>query len=228
MTSEFLVRLSGMLIMAFVGARFGVEVAVPPLPPEVFALIFGLVGSLAGLILTPYFTTRPARFTSRMILQLPAEVLVASIFGLIFGLIIAALFSVPLSLLPQPFSAWVPAIIAIAAAYLSITIFSFRAQDVFRLMRDLFRGNASSSQSYAQSNIPILLDTSVIIEGRILDISKTGVVGGTLIVPQFLLAERRHTAHSAETWRRSRGRGGREGLEGWQRGGRARVTVSAV
>jgi len=228
MTSEFLVRLSGMLIMAFVGARFGVEVAVPPLPPEVFALIFGLVGSLAGLILTPYFTTRPARFTSRMIRQLPAEVLVASIFGLIFGLIIAALFSVPLSLLPQPFSAWVPSIIAIAAAYLSITIFSFRAQDVFRLVRDLFRGNASSSQSYAQSNIPILLDTSVIIDGRILDISKTGFVVGTLIIPQFVLAELQHIADSGETLRRSRGRRGLEVLEELQRESKAPVTVTEV
>src|SRR5258708_21023862 len=121
MTSEFLVRLSGMLIMALVGARFGVEVAVPPLAPEVFALIFGLVGSLAGLILTPYFTTRPARFTSRMIRQLPAEVLVTSIFGLIFGLIISAFCSVPLTLLPQPFRALLPSMIAIAPPYLILT-----------------------------------------------------------------------------------------------------------
>ncbi len=95
-------------------------------------------------------------------------------------------------------------------------------------MRDLFRGNASSSQSYAQSNIPILLDTSVIIDGRILDISKTGFVVGTLIIPQFVLAELQHIADSGETLRRSRGRRGLEVLEELQRESKAPVTVTEV
>jgi|SRR5450432_217286 len=228
MTSEFIFRLSGMLILAFGGALIGVEVAVPPLTPEVFALIFALVGALAGLILTPYFTTRPARFASRTIRQMPAEVLLASIIGLIFGLIMAALFAVPLSLLPEPFRSWVPSLIAVVAAYLSVMIFSFRAQDVFRLVRDLFRGNSQTPQSYAQDNIQILLDTSVIIDGRILDISKTGFLVGTLVVPQFVLAELQHIADSGEALRRSRGRRGLEVLEELQRESKAPVTVTEI
>src|SRR5258708_40308148 len=100
-----------MLVLAFMGARLGVEVAVPPLSQEVFALIFALVGALAGFIPTPYFTTRPARFTRRLILQFPAAGLLASSFGLIFWLITASHFAVPLSPLPQPFSARVPSLI---------------------------------------------------------------------------------------------------------------------
>src|SRR5438874_4193319 len=176
--------------MAHAGARFGLCISVPPLTPDVIPLIFGLVGALVGLILSPYFTTRPARFARTLSRELPAEVLVTSIIGLIFGLIIAALFSVPFSLLPQPFSQWVPSIVAVVAAYLSITIFAFRAQDVFRLARELFRGGPQEMGSgVAQSASEILLDTSVIIDGRVLDISKTGFINGQLLVPQFVLAE---------------------------------------
>src|SRR6266849_4553841 len=72
MSSELAIRLIGMVILALAGARFGTEVAVPPLTPDVFALIFGLVGALIGLILTPYATTRPARLARHIIRELPA------------------------------------------------------------------------------------------------------------------------------------------------------------
>ena len=65
MTSELALRLIGMVVMALAGARFGLSIAVPPLTPDVFALIFGLVGALVGLILSPYVTTRPARFARK-------------------------------------------------------------------------------------------------------------------------------------------------------------------
>jgi uncharacterized protein YacL len=226
MTSELALRLVGMIVLALAGARLGVEIAAPPLTADVFALIFGLVGALAGLILTPYLTTRPARFARGIIRQMPAEVLVTSIIGLIFGLIIAALFSVPFSLLPQPFSQWVPSIVAVVAAYLSITIFAFRAQDVFRLARELFRGGPQEIGSgISQSASEILLDTSVIIDGRVLDISKTGFINGQLLVPQFVLAELQHIADSGEVLKRSRGRRGLEILEELQANSKAPVSV---
>src|SRR5713226_2131521 len=225
MSSELIIRLIGMVILALAGARFGTEVAVPPLTPDVFALMFGLVGALVGLILTPYATTRPARVARHVIREMPAEVLVTSIIGLIFGLIIAALFSVPFSLLPQPFSQWVPSIVAVVAAYLSITIFAFRAQDVFRLARELFRGGGSSITERIQADVQILLDTSVIIDGRVLDISKTGFIFGILLVPQFVLAELQHIADSGEMLKRSRGRRGLEILEEMQRDSKLPVQI---
>ncbi len=61
MTPELIFRFLGMLVLAFAGARFGVEIAVSPQTTDVFALAFGLIGALTGLIITPYITTRPAR-----------------------------------------------------------------------------------------------------------------------------------------------------------------------
>ena len=46
MTSELALRLIGMVIMSLAGARFGIAIYAPPLTPDVFALIFGLVGAL--------------------------------------------------------------------------------------------------------------------------------------------------------------------------------------
>lgn len=57
---------------------------------------------------------------------------------------------------------------------------------------------------------PILLDTSAIIDGRIKDISQTGFIYGTLLVPRFVLEELQHIADSADTMRRNRGRRGLE------------------
>jgi len=52
------------------------------------------------------------------------------------------------------------------------------------------------------------LDTSVIIDGRIADICKTGFVEGPLIIPQFVLEELQHIADSSDTLKRNRGRRG--------------------
>ncbi len=57
---------------------------------------------------------------------------------------------------------------------------------------------------------PILLDTSAIIDGRIKDISQTGFIYGTLLVPRFVLEELQRIADSADTMRRNRGRRGLE------------------
>ena len=53
-----------------------------------------------------------------------------------------------------------------------------------------------------------LLDTSVIIDGRIADISETGFIEGILVVPQFVLTELQHIADSSDTLKRTRGRRG--------------------
>ncbi|CDF58925.1 PIN/TRAM domain-containing protein [Thermobrachium celere] len=55
---------------------------------------------------------------------------------------------------------------------------------------------------------PKILDTSVIIDGRILDILKTGFVEGTIVIPQFVLEELRHIADSSDNLKRARGRRG--------------------
>ncbi len=221
MTSELIWRLVGMVGLALLGARFGAELAVPPLTREATTLLFGLVGALSGLILTPYFTTRPARIARNAIMETPAETLVTAIIGLLLGLAVAALASVPLGLLPPPLSQWLPVVMMVVLGYLSVTVFALRAQDLLqiapRLLRPAEAHPALESPNVYTGNISILVDSSAIIDGRILDISKTGFLQGELIVPSFVLREIQHIADESNTLRRNRGRRGLEILEEMQR-----------
>ena len=139
--------------------------------------------------------------------------LTAVIAGLFLGLVAAALLTLPLSLLPTPFGQIAPLIAAVIFCYLSIVILIARRADLQAFINN-FR---STGQTTPGVNLPpvfeetfVLLDTSVIIDGRIADISRTGFLRDTLLIPNFILFELQHIADSADPMRRSRGRRGLE------------------
>ncbi len=206
MSLEFIFRLIGMTIFAVIGARLGEGFADDMnLPSEANSLLFLLAGALTGLLITPWITTRPAATARRAIIQTRAETLVTSIFGLLVGLVLAALLALPLSMLPDPAGQYLPTIMAVVTAYLSIILFSLRGQDMFSMAGVAGRGNMFGR---AFQSGEILLDTNVIIDGRILDLSQTGFVSQKLVVPQFVVRELQHIADSSDTLRRQRGRHG--------------------
>jgi len=87
-------------------------------------------------------------------------------------------------------------------------------------LRERFAGKKSKPSER------ILVDTSAIIDGRIADISQTGFVPGTLVVPRFVLEELQHIADSADSMRRNRGRRGLDVLQRLQKDGSAPVEIS--
>jgi uncharacterized protein YacL len=124
------------------------------------------------------------------------------------GLIIAALISFPLSLLPPPFSQILPFVAAVLFGYLGIMVMITRQRDILSLIRGQRSGRGESSEAGGDGHRPVLLDTSVIIDGRIADISLTGFIEGEMLVPRFVLNELQHIADSSDTLRRNRGRRG--------------------
>lgn len=72
---------------------------------------------------------------------------------------------------------------------------------------------------------PSILDTSAIIDGRILDIAKTGFISGLVLVPQFVLTELQQVADSADSLKRARGRRGFEIIEELKKVKQLRVEV---
>jgi uncharacterized protein YacL len=209
MSAEFISRIAGMILMAtagvflgtYVAARFGGE-------PYQYAAVFLLVGSLGGLVLTPYVTVRPFLALRKRIRQAPAQQLLAAALGLIVGLIIAALIAFPLSLLPSPFNQILPFVAAVLFGYLGIMVMITRQHDIFRLFRGRLLERGESPESGDDGRRPVLLDTSVIIDGRIADISHTGFIEGEMLVPRFVLNELQHIADSPDALRRNRGRRG--------------------
>jgi uncharacterized protein YacL len=210
---EFILRLIGAVLGSIAGGFMGAYLAsFLGVTAEAYVVILGLVGFLGGLILTPYFTTRPLRYLTRKLSTMPQERLTAVVIGTFLGLVAAALLTLPLSLLPSPFGQITPLIAAFIFCYLSITILISHQNDLKGIVKNIRVSESESAElenkkGNDQENF-ILLDTSVIIDGRILDISRTGFIRSTLLIPNFILLELQHIADSADPMRRSRGRRG--------------------
>ena len=208
---EFVLRIIGAVAGSIGGSIGGFQFAHwLGLPPDVYAIVFGLIGFLAGLILTPFVTTRPLRRIRRELSQMSAGRLTAIMAGIFLGLVAAALLSLPLALLPSPFRQIMPLVTAVLFCYLSVVILVTRQNDLQNMFSNFRSGGTPGDGSEANNDEVVLLDTSVIIDGRIADISKTGFIQSTLLVPNFVLFELQHIADSADALRRNRGRRGLE------------------
>jgi uncharacterized protein YacL len=210
MSSEFIVRIVGMAVLVVAGIYLGVFLSeLAGGDAEFWAIVFGLLGALVGLVLTPYVTTRPIRAIRVAMAGLSARRMVAGVLGFIVGLVIAALLAFPLSLLPNPFGKLMPFIGAVLFGYLGTAIAIMREHDVTNLIRARFpESSGESSVRLSEPGRNVLLDTSVIIDGRILDIARTGFISGSMLVPSFVLVELQQVADSSDPLRRQRGRRG--------------------
>jgi uncharacterized protein YacL len=212
---EFLFRLIGMVALAVGGAYLGIFLAIAAnsQPADLWAVVFALLGALAGLVGAPFLTTRPARAIRTAIMQMSPSALLAGMAGLVVGLLVAGLLSFPLSLLPRPFGQVLPMVGAVIFSWLSISVFIMRQRDIFSLFRGRLSGKlAAEGAGTSNEGRSVLLDTSVIIDGRIADIARTGFIAGIILVPKFVLNELQHIADSPDALRRNRGRRGLEVL----------------
>ncbi len=222
MSLEFILRIVGMVVLFILGAYWGAYLGeLMGGQPDLYAIILGMLGALIGLVLTPFITTRPARALRRLLSQISAQTLLAGLAGLMAGLVIAALLAFPLSLLPEPFRNILPFIGVILFSYLGISVFVMRQNDLFSMLRLNLPARSGvggeTGLGGMDGNRTILLDTSVIIDGRIADIAKTGFLVGTLVIPRFVLNELQNIADSSDSLRRQRGRRGIEVLSQLQK-----------
>ena len=235
MSIELIFRLIGMAALAIAGAYVGQDLGgFYGLDTLTSTVIFSLVGALMGLILTPYFTTRPMRTLRSLLGRIAAETLFAALVGLVSGLIVAALLASPLSMLPDIFGKIAPFLGVLLFSYLGVSIFVMRQGDIMGILSSLSqRGSGDNatnggSSSWSKMNRTILLDTSVIIDGRIADIASTGFLPGTLLVPRFVLNELQYVADSPDGLRRQRGRRGMEVLANLQKDPNVMVRISDI
>jgi uncharacterized protein YacL len=205
MILELVLRFLGMIVLGVVGWQLGQYLAGTGAHDYYlrYVVVLMLAGAALGGIVTPWLTIKPIRYIRRRIRQLPAQELFAIIMGLIVGLIVAGLLSPILAKLPAPFGDVLPFVGAVLFGYLGIAVMTMRQRDIFALI-----GTRLSGDSVSPDERPVLLDTSVIIDGRIADISQTGFVSGTMLVPRFVLNELQHIADSPDVLRRNRGRRG--------------------
>ena len=202
-------------------------------------LLGALIGGIIGFIVSPFFTSRLKRFSVWFESQLsktPIHDVVAGAFGLAIGLIIANLLGSAFSQIPG-IGGYIPVIFSIVLGYLGIHIMIRKRKELtspfdglVKFLKDYAKNKDGKAQypgggKEAQAGLPAvipqgtgevsykLLDTSVIIDGRIADICDTGFIEGTIIIPVFVLEELQHIADSADSLKRVRGRRGLDILQ---------------
>ncbi len=167
----------------------------PPIP------LLGLVGGLFLAALT--------LLIEKGLKNIPLKNLLGSFVGLILGIMAANLFSnVFFSNLYNHQQIVLPLLGVLygVCGYIGLRIGFKKGEEIHVPGWKLF------SKSAPQSENTKILDTSVIIDGRIADITETGFLEGALIIPQFVLNELQHIADSSDSIKRTRGKRGLEVL----------------
>ena len=181
-----------------------------------------VASGIVGLVGAPWLTVKPANALRSSLRQIPTVQLMAATAGLAIGLAIAALLAYPLSLLPIPFGTVLPFVGVIVMGYLGVTMMVLRHREILNFFQfpnggesnpDLPKLPLLDKSGRRQYSDMMLLDTSVIIDGRIADVAETGFLWAILAVPRFILNELQYIADSAEVLRRNRGRRGLEILD---------------
>ncbi|HHJ06424.1 MAG TPA: TRAM domain-containing protein [Anaerolineae bacterium] len=214
MSLELIIRLVGMVVFAIIGVQLAPLLQISPSDTSLrLSIAMSLSFAALGLLVAPWITIKPFNWVRYQIRRLPASRLIAAIIGLAIGLAIAALLTAPLSTLPTPFNRVLPISISLIFGYIGMAIMVMRHQDITALMNAplLAAGNRGGNKpAPSPFSDALLLDSSVVIDGRIADISQTGFLRGTLLVPRFVLNEVQHVSDSSDALRRSRGRRGLE------------------
>lgn len=146
--------------------------------------------------------------------QIPLSTVLISVSGIILGLLIGALLSVPLGKLPFSWASFLPIIITIVSVIMMSVLFLTKRKAISGGVSSfLKRWPQPERRRRVKLQRPLILDTSAIIDGRIADIAKTGFLDGVFVVPSCILEELQKISDAKNRLKRNRGRRGLEILE---------------
>ncbi|MHB8171915.1 MAG: PIN domain-containing protein [Thermincolia bacterium] len=214
------IRVLFVLLFAGIGGYLGQMIydsKLIPLPEATF-IPYGLfvlstvLGGFIGVVLAPSLTVRTIKTITWFEVKLqktPIQDIVGGVIGLIAGLIIAILLGTAFSGV-YIVGNIIKMVGALVFGYLGLSIGTKKKEELLGIFSFFTRFN-KEKQSKTE-NKPAhhykILDTSVIIDGRIADICKSGFIEGVLVIPGFVLEELRHIADSSDLLKRNRGRRG--------------------
>ena len=195
-----------------------------------FAIVSVLFFSWIGWVITPFlikYLLKYSEVVASVLAKAPSADIIVSLIGVLIGLILANLIGAPFSRLPIVGS-YIPIILSIVLALTGAKVALYKSKDII----GFFNRSRSSDNMVSDTggelvqdpqeetvidagSVPAelasfnkLLDTSVIIDGRILDILKTGFLEGNLVIPHFVLDELQRLSDSSDNLKRAKGRRG--------------------
>src|SRR3954454_14995701 len=177
-----------------------------------------IVGSGLGYVVGGVFgrtLATTADRTEAALREVSADTLLAGALGLVCGVLTGAGIAWPLFFVPDP-------LIAIPLFGMVVAVLGYVGFRVGAAKRDgvlaMFSGRTGIKPRHASpSSLPQVIDSSVAIDGRILDVVRAGFLHGRVIVAQPVLDEMQGLADAGEPMRRARGRRGLETLEALKR-----------
>ena len=197
------------LVPIFITA-IGSPIAVPPpigysgAGGAVGGLLFGLMFYLVTPVMVRFFE-RVVSWCDSKLKAVPTQDIVLVVFGLIITMLMGLLLSVFINRIPV-FGIYISLVLTLIIVFVGVR-FILNRKEEFSFLTSLFSRGARNAEA-ADNEVFKILDTSAIIDGRIVDICKTGFLEGIIVVSGFVLEELRHIADSPDLLKRNRGRRG--------------------
>ncbi|KAB8127744.1 PIN/TRAM domain-containing protein [Gracilibacillus oryzae] len=198
-------------LLELTGSFEGTWLMSPYVAPYV-GLVFGaIIFFILSLWCTEFIVSFFNWFEEKLLKAPVADLLFGSL-GIILGLIIAYFLNEPIQAIGiKIVSQVLPIFLSVLFAYFGFQV-GFKRRDEFLNLLTITRKDKKKASSVEETATdmpkPKILDTSVIIDGRIADICQTSFLEGTIIIPQFVLEELQHIADSSDALKRNRGRRG--------------------
>lgn len=173
------------------------------------SVIYSIIGAFIFLLLTfsiADYIVKGIRWGEEKLAKTPVTDILFGTMGLIFGLLVAFLVSYPFNNIPVV-SQILPVVLHVTLGYIGFMA-GFKKRDEMTNLLTLGRLGKEKRPEGESEYEHKILDTSVIIDGRVADICKTGFIEGTIVIPGFVLEELQHIADSSDVLKRNRGRRG--------------------
>ena len=223
-----IIQLVGALLGTLLGFALGLLILskadttiieAPNRPAFLMAMVAATL--LFGYLAIPYVTTRPARWAVDRLAQAGAGEFGLGVAAIVVGLLVGVLAGLPLI----PLGGWAgsvpPPVVAVLSALILLGATMYKRDVLLPAVSGILPGGRRRG-GFSQ----IVIDTSSVIDGRIVDVGRTGFIVGTLVVPRFVLDELQRIADSPDAIRRNRGRRGLEMLTALQKDSMTPVEVS--
>ncbi|MGL5616151.1 MAG: PIN/TRAM domain-containing protein [Sarcina sp.] len=199
----------------FVDNGYGKNAIIKVISYIVLSLIFGII----FFIISPFCYKALKKLIDsieKSIGRLSGSEIIFGAVGAILGLAIATIIVYPITVLLNGLSQTIGSIIApiiylvvnLVAVVIGVDISVKKKDEIIAFFQGFRKNSGKEKGKSSKAKLSKVLDTSVIIDGRIFDLCKTGFIEGILIIPSFVLDELRHVSDCSDSLKRIRGRRG--------------------
>ena len=168
---------------------------------------------VVGFAIMPYVTVVPAQRIAHGVTRVSSGEFLAAIAGLLIGLLMGLLLGLPMANLPDPYGWLLPLGVSIVLGFgmMGLTVAKrFEIRDALVVLLGARREEAPGAEGGESASLVSYVNTSAIIDGRLVNVVSAGFLFGKLIVPRFVLGELQGIADDPDPGRRTRGRRGLE------------------